>query len=560
MSRRLKILTAASVGLAALAIASLPPRSVSVPAASPTTVRGAFHIHSNRSDGSGSVDAIASAAARAGLQFIILTDHGDATRTPEPPSYRSGVLTIDGVELNTTGGHFAAAGVSQSPYPIAGTPADVIADVHRLGGFGFAAHGASPRASLSWQEWGTPIDGLEWINSDSEWRDEERLPIARALLTYLLRAPESMVTLLDRSEVLMRRWDELSAARRVVGIAGADAHARLGIQQRTDPDMSAWHIPLPGYEATFRVFTNRVELSSLLSGEAASDARAVLTAIRNGHLYSVIDAIATPGALSFTATSGGVAATMGDDLPVQGDVVVRASARAPAGTALVLIKNGQQVQRVVDGPLELNGGRERAVYRVEAYTPNGPGQPPVPWIVSNPIYVGFAREAAAVTAAPIVSHSPARTTEAARESGATDTSDVTVVPPQGSGEAGLRWRFGLSPGAATGQFAAVPIPISGGIASFDRVQFRVSASKPMRAWVQLRASVGHTDRWGATFYADDTPRLVDLPFEQFRPIGQTGSVHPPLDRVEFLLFVVDTLNTLPGTTGQIDITQIAFVK
>ena len=32
-------------------------------------------------------------------------------------------------------------------------------------------------------------------------------------------------------------------------LPAADAHARLGFSQRTDPDMSAIHVPLPGYEA-----------------------------------------------------------------------------------------------------------------------------------------------------------------------------------------------------------------------------------------------------------------------------------------------------------------------
>ena len=103
--------------MVALAAARHQARPRAPPA---STVRGAFHIHSDRSDGSGSVDAIAAAAARAGLQFIILTDHGDGTRAPDAPAYRSGVLTIDGVELNTTSGHYAAIGLPASPYPIAG--------------------------------------------------------------------------------------------------------------------------------------------------------------------------------------------------------------------------------------------------------------------------------------------------------------------------------------------------------------------------------------------------------------------------------------------------------
>ncbi len=105
----LKIFGALMVMAAIGLIAILPPAALETGRLTPepagAIVRGAYHIHSVRSDGSGTVDSIAAAAARAGLQFIILTDHGDGTRTPDPPSYRSGVLTIDAVELNTTGGH-----------------------------------------------------------------------------------------------------------------------------------------------------------------------------------------------------------------------------------------------------------------------------------------------------------------------------------------------------------------------------------------------------------------------------------------------------------------------
>src|SRR5688500_17840412 len=304
MPRRLRI-PAILLAIAALVLfALLPPATQPTPPPPATTVRGAFHIHSDRSDGSGAVDAIAAAAAQAGLQFMIVTDHGDATRVPDPPAYHSGVLTIDGVELNTTGGHFAAIGLPASPYPIAGTPADVIEDVHRLGGFGFAAHPGSPRPSLRWQDWDAPIDGIEWLNADSEWRDEPRLPIARALITYLIRAPQSIATLLDRPVAVLNRWDQLTATRKIVGIAGVDAHARLGFQQRTDPDTSSFHVRLPGYESSFRAFSNHVVLDVPLTGDAAADAESIVSAIRNGRVYSVIDALATPGGLTFSATSG----------------------------------------------------------------------------------------------------------------------------------------------------------------------------------------------------------------------------------------------------------------
>ncbi|MEO7133807.1 MAG: CehA/McbA family metallohydrolase, partial [Vicinamibacterales bacterium] len=352
MKRAVK-LVAILLSVMAFAMATLLPSATLVTAAPPaSTVRGAFHIHSDRSDGSGSVDAIASLAARAGLQFVILTDHGDGTRTPDPPAYRSGVLTIDGVELNTTGGHYAAMNLPASPYPIAGRAADVIEDVHRLGGFGIAAHPGSPRPSLSWQAWDTAFDGLEWINGDSEWRDEPRLPIAWALLTYLLRAPQSLATLLDRPDSVLERWDAVAAQRKVIGLAGTDAHARLGFRQRTDPDVASFHVPLPGYEASFRAFSNHVVLAAPLAGDAAADARVLLEAIRDGHVYSVIDAIATPGGLSFTATSGSRSVQMGDALAIDGEVALHASATAPPGTTLALLRNGQRLQQAIDGPLD----------------------------------------------------------------------------------------------------------------------------------------------------------------------------------------------------------------
>src|SRR5688572_3229490 len=236
MRRALRVFGLVTVVAVVVIVILLPPASSETAAPPASTVRGVYHIHTNRSDGSGTPDEVAEAAARAGLQFIILTDHGDGTRPPDPPAYRSGVLTLDAVELNTTGGHYAALGMPAAPYPFAGTPAAVIEDVSRLGGFGIAAHPGSPRPSLRWNDWDAAFDGLEWINGDSEWRDEPRLPIARALLGYLLRAPEAMAALLDRPSEVLAQWDRLTGSRRVFAMAGIDAHAWLGFSQRSDPD------------------------------------------------------------------------------------------------------------------------------------------------------------------------------------------------------------------------------------------------------------------------------------------------------------------------------------
>src|ERR1041385_6284681 len=95
------VLSLAAIVLLALMPAAprqLPP----APAGSPPAVRGIVHIHTNRSDGTGSVDDVIGAAAAAGLNFIVVTDHGDGTRTPDLPDYRQGVVYIDAADRKST--------------------------------------------------------------------------------------------------------------------------------------------------------------------------------------------------------------------------------------------------------------------------------------------------------------------------------------------------------------------------------------------------------------------------------------------------------------------------
>src|SRR3982074_1605662 len=149
---------------------TIPPRPIQLAAPTDGTIPGILHIHTSRSDGLSGPDEVAAAAARAGLKFVVFTDHGDATRTPDPPVYRAGVLCIDGVEISTTAGHYVALDMPASPYPLGGEPRDVVEDVKRLGGVGSAGHPDSPKHQLRWIDWNAPVDGMEIINLDTSWR------------------------------------------------------------------------------------------------------------------------------------------------------------------------------------------------------------------------------------------------------------------------------------------------------------------------------------------------------------------------------------------------------
>ena len=555
----------AVVVLAMLVLMPPAPRMTLPWQGSDPTARGAYHIHSDRSDGSGSIDDIAAAAARAGLNFIVVTEHGDGTRAPDAPQYRHGVLVIDAVELSTTNGHLVALGLPRAPYPLAGTAADVLADVRRLGGIGIAAHPDSPRPSLRWSAWDVEVDGLEWINADSGWRDEGSGPLARAVLSYWLRAPGAIATLLDRPVELLARWDALGVTRSVRVLAAADAHARLGLRQTTDPDVSSLHLPVPRYEAAFRAFSNHVTLDQPLGGDGVADAAAVLGALARGRSFTVIDALATPGGLDFRAeVDGRTVARLGDAVPLDGELTLRARISGPPGTTLSLLKDGTPVRETQQAELSVRA--ENGVYRVEAHAAGAPGAPPVPWLLSNPIYVGLPRAVAMVAEPPASpARIPARTADVSIEKGAGDVSELVELQRDDprerrlAGEPPIGWRFALAPGIAAGQFAAVQVPTVGGLAAFEHLRFTVTSATPIRAWVQLRGS-RETERWGRTFYADGTARIVDLPLDSFISIGETSTAVPPLDHVRSLLFVVDTLNSRPGVAGSMTIAEVAFVR
>ena len=255
------------------------------PSRRPASARGVVHVHTTRSDGSGTVDDVAAAAARAGLQFVVVTDHGDGTRPPLAPAYRSGVLVIDGVEISTTARTLPRA----RPGP--GAVSAGRRRRRRRRRRAAARRLRRRRASRirrsrrsSWRDWEAPVDGLEWFNLDSEWRDDSSLRLARALVYYPLRPVPSLGAARRRrrqhAAALGGAWRR---TRRVIGLASVDAHARLGSEGGFD---RAWvSLRAPGYETLFATAQVSVELDAALSGDAgARRGRRARRAPRRPHL------------------------------------------------------------------------------------------------------------------------------------------------------------------------------------------------------------------------------------------------------------------------------------
>ena len=541
-----------------------PARLLSGDAAADAPPRGAVHVHTRRSDGSGTVDQIAAAAAAAGLRFVILTDHGDGLRSPESPSYRYGVLCIDGLEVSTTGGHVVALGLeTRTPYRLGGDPGDVVEDLRRLGAMSIAAHPGSVKSELNWQDWDVPVDALEWMNVDSEWRNEPPASLARALLTYPFRKAETIAALFDRPDSILARWDTLTQQRPMIALAATDAHASMGIGRWSNPYGDRSPLAIPGYRQVFGALSMTLpELA--LSGDPYADARAVISEIRRGRLYSSIDAIATPARLTFTAVSATSTVVPGGTLHPSGPVSFVVRTNAPPGSRIHLLRNGTSVKSAAGDTLEHHGAAAPGAYRVEVQVPGAAGRPPVPWIVSNPIYVGpfdaprRHQHPPATRAAVQYGNGPIAS-EWGVESSHHSQSVLDVVPTlEGST---LFWRFALGGSQADSPYTAIVRRADPGMGEYDRIVFSARASRPMRLWVQLRTRTpGGSADWKRSVYLDETMRQFVVPFAEMRAAVAGQETMEERPEVDSMLWVVDPVHTPLGTAGQVWLDDVKYVR
>lgn len=541
------ILTAATVAAVIFFLfATLPPQPARTnvafdPELTRRTVSGAYHIHSTRSDGAADKDAIAAAASRAGLAFIILTDHGDGMRTPDPPAYLHGVLCLDAVEISTTGGHYVALGMEPAPYPLGGEPSAVVEDVKRLGGFGIVAHPDSPKSELAWKDWDAPFDGIEWLSADSEWRDESRARLSRVLFDYLLRPAPALASLLDRPVATFKHWDELLSRRRVVGLAGIDAHGGIGRGMEEGGKRRPALGSIPSYEASFRTFTTRAILDRPFSGDAGTDARELVAAIRTGRVFTLIDAVASPGFLRAESEGPGQAHV---DYAV-GD-----------GGELFMVRDGHDSLPLQAGPAgryELPAKDITGVVRFEVRLPKAPGTPPVPWIVGNPLYFSLPSPDA-----------PAPLPEMVTIPLGTDTPWHVEKDPEtqarvAASGAGVKLEYTLAGDTRRSQFAAAVSDFQGHAEAFTAVRFSVAGLHPGRVSVQLRYPAGG-ERWAKSVYVDGRSREVTIPVARMVPADFQKGNAPDTSTARSLLFVVDLTNARPGDSNLITIGDVRLLK
>ena len=333
-------------------------------------------MHSTHSDGTGTVEQIARAASRAGVEVVLLTDHDTLAGKA---GWYDDVLVLVGEEVTPSNrDHFLAFDIDKPVSPRLSGP-EICQAVRAQGGFGFAAHPWS-RGNARFKRGGYPWGDFDCLDGVELWSflndTGERLRGFGDVARMIFR-PQSIIG--GPLEENLRDWDRMCQTRRVVAIGGLDAH-QFGIR-------IAGHVPIRamGYRRTFRQLHTHVLVDEPLTHDFETDRATIYEALRQGRCYIANDLVAEASGFRYATVPGtpnetdrGARHPMGSELPYVDDLFV--CAQVPERARIRLLRDGELVNEVESEelyhPIERSG-----VHRVEVFVGDRP------WIYSNPIYV-----------------------------------------------------------------------------------------------------------------------------------------------------------------------------
>lgn len=359
-------------------------------------LRGVTHVHTEAShDAEGSLDEVAAAARRAGLDFVVLSDHPQRPpRLTRPPAFRQGVLIVDGHEITirqdgVDRGRLIIAGLDTAVVRWEGSLDELSRRVRSTGALAMVVHGRAPRENERWSL--PPIDGVVgWEVMDLGDIARRRLNsvwapfhIADLITGGLERWPSASILRLNREGFDDRgilAWDSLDSRSPIAATAGLNHHPKARILG----------FAFPGYGPFFRTAVNQVLLDSDTNDPYAGR-DAITDALRHGAAFISLGEARAASGFRFTATSrDGTCAEMGDNAPLGNGTRLRAAVHGMTSHRIVfrVLHDGRTIAWRRGPSLDLPIDRPGA-YRIEAYRYGlRLGRWYLgfrPWIFSNPI-------------------------------------------------------------------------------------------------------------------------------------------------------------------------------
>jgi hypothetical protein len=351
---------------------------------------GNLHVHTTYSDGAKPHSVVAAAAIKAGLDFLVFTDHNVWVGGVEGmyQNHSGGkVLVLTGEEVHNMmrkpqRNHLLVYGAGQELAAEAQDqpPQHLLDAVNAAGGIAFIAHPIDRTVNwagedtYSWVDWDiSGYVGIELWNYMSAVKNMIRHNPVTGIRNIF--TPRSAMVGPDPET--LKLWDDLLMQGQRVAITGnADAHATV----MTAGPLRKVVYP---YEFLFRCVNTHVLLDTPLTEDWVADSAALYRAIAQGHAFVGYGIPGDPRGFRYEALrEEEVTGIMGDSVALSDFDTLRIASPSPARLKLLL--NGEVVAEREGDSLTYKPLVPGA-YRVEAwkrYRRRERG-----WIFSNPIYI-----------------------------------------------------------------------------------------------------------------------------------------------------------------------------
>lgn len=373
------------------------------------SVKGVLHAHTFWShDSRGLLPEILDGAKEAELKFIFNSDHKRYQLDTFPRGYHG---VYDGIILESGTEH--SSGLMISPFDSMVVDwnkpeSDIIQEIAQNGGLVTYVH------SEDEHDWDDPYyHAMEIYNIHTDVKDEEG-----GILPFVINGTVNhkyrhwgFREMYDEQTAILANWDRLNQKRRVVGIAGVDAHNNQNFRARYlkngkiewvgpnadtlvireptwfdklmmgEPDQYGWAFKweLDPYSNSYN-FANDYVFCDTLTNTNIRDH------IRKGHVVVSFEHLAKAEGFQYYALNNGgsLSGIVGDS--VQVGHVEGIHAVSPYPVKFQLYRDGNLLDESDQGyeyifPIHAQKGNYRIVARVFI------GEEWIPWIYTNPIYV-----------------------------------------------------------------------------------------------------------------------------------------------------------------------------
>ena len=513
--------------------------------------RGVYHMHTQFSDGSGTVGELVRVANKQNLNFIIITDHGRPNRkSTAATSWQDNVLIIGASEFSLNCGHMAALGYAEHDYIYGPEAQEAINEVNETAGVTFISHPFDTRTP--WTDW--DINRFTGIEILSTYSSAKRIGILKLLLfpgQYLFNSNLALLHALDYPRQNLKKWNQINQNGRYYGIFALDAHANI-----KTPFGS---LKYPSYDALFRILRVYVKVDEPLVKDAHKSSHIILEALKKGNFFNAVDALAPAnGFENYFIPEGEKKVEMGGFTDsTRGKLILNLP--FPFNTNVEVFKDGKlfhQIKNNKQHRIELKISSE-GVYRCEIRISDNSFES-LPWIVSNPIFIG-------TPAVPIPKH-PDGIKKAidisspgfAIERNATSRGHLEYSEDS-EGQKIIHFKFKLIKKHDQIDFwSALAMRKTMDFSGYQGIAFQVKSNPRLRFICDIRNKGRSYDAWYFhSLLARRDWQWVFLPFKKFRMI-QGDSPAPDLKNISALIITINNFIAFQGTEGHVQIKNLGL--